>query len=38
MSILVIGNGFGVAHGLATKYWDFLENKERLVETNEVID
>ena len=25
MNILVIGNGFDLAHGLPTKYGDFLE-------------
>ena len=25
MNILVIGNGFDLAHGLPTKYTDFLE-------------
>lgn len=24
MNILIIGNGFDLAHGLPTKYWDFL--------------
>ena len=24
MNILVIGNGFDLAHGLPTKYWDFM--------------
>lgn len=27
MNILVIGNGFDLAHGLPTKYVDFLEIK-----------
>jgi len=27
MNILVIGNGFDLAHGLPTKYKDFLEFK-----------
>lgn len=30
MNILVIGNGFDVAHGLPTKYGDFLEFCELL--------
>lgn len=25
MNILVIGNGFDIAHGLKTKYTDFVE-------------
>ncbi|MBQ8999135.1 MAG: hypothetical protein IJ086_10685 [Clostridium sp.] len=25
MNILVIGNGFDLAHGLPTKYYDFIE-------------
>ena len=25
MDILVVGNGFDLAHGLPTKYWDFME-------------
>ena len=28
MNILVIGNGFDLAHGLPTKYGDFLEEKQ----------
>lgn len=24
MNILIIGNGFDLAHGLPTRYWDFL--------------
>ena len=27
MNILVIGNGFDLAHGLPTKYGDFLRNR-----------
>lgn len=30
MNILVIGNGFDLAHGLPTKYGDFLEFCERV--------
>lgn len=30
MNILVIGNGFGLAHGLPTKYGDFLRFCELL--------
>lgn len=29
MNILVLGNGFDLAHGLPTKYADFLETSRR---------
>lgn len=29
MNILVIGNGFDLAHGLPTKYGEFLNNLEK---------
>ena len=32
MNILVIGNGFDLAHGLPTKYGDFLDFCERVRE------
>lgn len=25
MDILVVGNGFDLAHGLPTRYWDFMK-------------
>lgn len=28
MNILVIGNGFDLAHGLPTKYGDFVEKRK----------
>ena len=33
MNILVIGNGFDLAHGLPTKYTDFLEFCKRVMAT-----
>ncbi len=34
MNILVIGNGFDLAHGLPTKYWDFLDWVKDFLELN----
>lgn len=31
MNILIIGNGFDLAHGLPTRYTDFLDNTEKLL-------
>ena len=25
MNLFIIGNGFDLAHGLPTKYWEFME-------------
>jgi hypothetical protein len=32
VKILIIGNGFDLAHGLPTKYTDFLETTKRFLE------
>ena len=38
MNILVIGNGFDLEHGVATKYGDgTFKDLEKEMETNEVI-
>lgn len=36
MNILIIGNGFDLAHGLPTKYGDFLDfcKKLKMIYTN----
>ena len=35
MNVLVIGNGFDLAHGLPTRYMDFLEFIEKYKEYND---
>lgn len=40
MSILILGNGFDLAHGLNTRYTDFLEyvlNKKKLISEEQVV-
>jgi len=32
MKILIIGNGFDLAHGLSTKYTDFLDRAKEFLE------
>jgi len=36
MNILVIGNGFDLAHGLPTKYTDFLDFVQAFQKSNNV--
>ena len=38
MSILVIGNGFDIAHGLPTRYADFLNFLELYVASEEELE
>jgi len=37
MKILIIGNGFDLAHGLPTKYTHFLNNSKRFLSITKVI-
>lgn len=38
MDILVIGNGFDLAHGLQTKYADFLEQLKEIIKIGKLIN
>ena len=38
MKVLIIGNGFDIAHGLPTKYTDFLEYTENFLNYSAIMD